>query len=114
VPDLVTVVIGSNDVLSPRSRTGLAERFATLLDRLPQGSVVLNLPNPHREARKVDALLRERAAQGTVVLADMRRQGPRSWRGRLSPDRFHPNDKGYADMAHVFELALDSRGAPPR
>lgn len=112
VPDLVTVVIGSNDVVVPRHRVGLSQRFATLLDGLPHGAVVLNLPNPHKEARRVDALLRERQAQGRLVLADIRRRGPRSWRGRLAPDRFHPNDRGYADMAHVFELALDSRGQP--
>ncbi|WP_406830220.1 SGNH/GDSL hydrolase family protein [Pedococcus sp. KACC 23699] len=109
VPDLVTVVLGSNDVVTPRHRAGLTDRFAHLLDRLPDGAVVLNLPNPHKEARRLDALLRERQAQGRLVLADVRRHGPRSWRGRLAPDRFHPNDRGYEDMAHVFELALDSR-----
>ena len=113
VPDLVTVVLGSNDVVTPRYRAGMSDRFATLLDRLPEGAVVLNLPNPHKEARRLDALLRERQAGGSLVLADIRRHGPRSWRGRLAPDRFHPNDKGYAAMAHVFELAIDSRGAEP-
>ncbi|KQU71004.1 hypothetical protein ASD62_05190 [Phycicoccus sp. Root563] len=113
VPDLVTVVLGSNDVVTPRYRAGMSARFATLLDRLPDGAVVLNLPNPHKEARRLDALLRERQAEGRLVLADIGRHGPRSWRGRLAPDRFHPNDKGYAAMAHVFELALDSRNVPP-
>jgi lysophospholipase L1-like esterase len=109
VPDLVTVVIGSNDVVTPRYRAGMSDRFASLLDRLPEGAVVLNLPNPHKEARRLDALLRERQAQGRLVLADIRRNGPPTWRGRLAPDRFHPNDKGYAAMARVFELAIDGR-----
>ena len=105
-PALVTVVIGSNDVVSPRHRRGLAERFAVMLDRLPRGAVVMNLPNPHREARRIDDLLRARSAAGQVVLADMRREGPRSWRGLLAADSFHLNDRGYAAMADVVENAL--------
>ena len=105
-PALVTVVIGSNDVVSPLHRHGLAERFADLLDRLPHGAVVMNLPNPHREARRLDDLLRTRAAAGQVILADMRREGPRSWRGLLAADSFHLNDRGYAVMADVVESAL--------
>ena len=50
----------------------------------------MNLPNPHREARRVDALLRERAATGRVVVADMRGEGPRSWRGLLAPGLVPP------------------------
>jgi len=104
---LVTVVIGSNDVVVRKHRRGLVGRFTELLDRLPDGALVSNLPNPHREARTVDAMLRERAEAGRLVLVDMRRDGPRSWRGRLASDKFHPNDRGYADMATVVERALD-------
>ena len=113
-PDLITVVIGSNDVVSPRLRGGLAERFAQMLDRLPDRTVVMNLPNPHREARRVDDLIRERAATGRVVLADMRAGGPRGWRGLLAPDSFHPNDRGYAAMADVVAQALEGAGLPHR
>lgn len=113
-PDLVTVVIGSNDVVSPRFRRGLTERFEALLDRLPDHSVVMNLPNPHREARRVDDLIRRRTAAGTLVLADMRADGPRGWRGLLAPDKFHPNDRGYAAMADVVARALERSGIPRR
>lgn len=113
-PALVTVVAGSNDVVSPRYRGGLAERFTALLDALPEGSVVMNLPNPHREARRVDELIRERAETGRVVLADMRAFGPRSWRTMLAPDFFHPNDRGYAAMADVVGRALVGAGLPRR
>lgn len=113
-PALVTVVIGSNDVVSPRYRAGLSDRFGGLLDRLPRHTVVMNLPNPHREARRVDALIRERVAMGQVVLADMRAGGPRSWRGMLAPDSFHPNDHGYAGMADVVGQALAAAGLPRR
>jgi lysophospholipase L1-like esterase len=107
---LVTLVIGSNDIVAARHRDGLLERFTAMLDQLPASAVVANLPNPRREARLVDALLRERAAAGRLVLADMRDEGPRSWRGRLASDLFHPNDRGYADMATVVEHAVDRAG----
>jgi len=111
---LVTVLIGSNDIVLRRHREGLVGRFEQMLDRIPPQAVVANLPNPRREARAVDTLLRERAAAGELVLVDMRRQGPRSWRGRLASDSFHPNDVGYADMATVFASAMGGAGLPDR
>lgn len=103
MPELVTVLIGSNDVFSRGQRTGLVQRYTDLLDRLPQGAVVGNLPNPHREVVEIDRILRERDARGDLHLADLRRQGPRSWRGLVAADWFHPNDAGYAGMADVIE-----------
>ncbi|MEO7060625.1 MAG: SGNH/GDSL hydrolase family protein [Lapillicoccus sp.] len=111
-PALVTVIIGSNDIFLRRHREHLLTGFTEMLDRLPAGAVVSNLPNPRGEARLVDALLRRRQDDGTLVVADMMRDGPRSWRGRLAPDTFHPNDRGYADMAAAFERALDRSGLP--
>ena len=77
---------------------------------LPDHAVVSNLPNPHREARAIDAMLRERADAGRLVLVDIRRDGPRSWRGRLASDKFHPNDQGYADLATIVERAVERAG----
>ncbi len=81
-----------------------------MLDLLPEHTVVANLPNPHREARAIDARLREHAESGRLVLVDIRRDGPRSWRGRLASDKFHPNDQGYADLATIVERAVDRAG----
>jgi lysophospholipase L1-like esterase len=107
---LVTVVIGSNDVVLPRYRRHLVARFAQLLDRLPPGTVVSNLPNSRPEARVADHLLRDRELAGRVVRADTRGQAPGSKRGLLSRDAFHPNDVGYAVIADAFEHALTRRG----
>jgi lysophospholipase L1-like esterase len=109
-PALVTVIIGSNDIVVRRHRRGLAERFDRMLELLPEHTVVANLPNPHREARAIDAMLRERAESGRLVLVDIRRDGPRSWRGRLASDKFHPNDQGYADLATIVERAVERAG----
>ena len=109
-PALVTAVIGSNDIFVRRYRERLLERFTEMLDRLPQGAVVSNLPNPHQEARQIDEMLQRRQREGRLVLADMLRDGPRSWRGKLAADKFHPNDRGYAEMAAAFERAFDRSG----
>lgn len=105
-PALVTVLIGSNDVIRRKYRAGLPGRFAAMLDGLPDGSVVANLPNANAEADEIDAMIRDRVRAGRLHLAEFR--GPRtmSWRGKLASDHFHPNELGYADMAAVFAEAL--------
>jgi lysophospholipase L1-like esterase len=100
---LVTVLIGSNDVVWRRYRADLPEAFAEMLTLLPDGAVVANLPNPHRAARAVDRMLRDSTR---IITADLRREGPRSWRGKLAPDHFHPNDRGYAEMTDVLARAV--------
>ncbi|MDQ2755004.1 MAG: SGNH/GDSL hydrolase family protein [Actinomycetota bacterium] len=109
---LVTVIIGSNDIVLGSHRSQLVDRFADMLERLPHGSVVSNLPNPRREAAAIDTLLRDRDERGELVLADLRHDGAKSWRGRLAPDMFHPNDRGYREMAAAFERALSRAGLP--
>ena len=76
-----------------------------LVEELPPGAVVSNLPNPSAAAREVDRMLRTRGAERGLRLADIRRH-PISWRGKLAPDFFHPNDAGYAAMADVLEPAV--------
>ena len=101
---LVTVVIGSNDVVWRRYRSDLPASFARLVEELPTRSVVSNLPNPHQAARAVDRVLDTRGAERGLVVADIRHH-PISWRGKLAPDFFHPNDAGYAAMALFIEPA---------
>jgi lysophospholipase L1-like esterase len=108
-PDLVTVVIGSNDLISRRWRVGLAERFTQLLERLPHGAVVATQPGGRPGSAELNRLLDRAAAAGDIVLAEFRTPRMRSWRGKLSADHFHPNDLGYAGMADIVRDAL-----PPR
>jgi lysophospholipase L1-like esterase len=103
-PALVTVLIGSNDVVWRRYRAELPEAFEQMLAVLPEGAVVANLPNPHKAARAVDRMLRD---SDRIVTADLRREGPRAWRGKLAPDHFHPNDRGYAEMTAVLARAVN-------
>ena len=106
VPALLTVVIGSNDVVSPRLRAGL-HRTVHQPPRRPPRRARWSPTCPTRTARRGGSCPAPGArACGTLVVADMHRQGPRSWRGKLAADKFHPNDAGYAAMARVFDLAL--------
>jgi lysophospholipase L1-like esterase len=107
-PDLVTVLIGSNDLTRRAYRDRLPAAFAELLERLPVGSVVANLPQPRSAARRVNVLIERAVRQRGLVLADMldRRHAPTSWRGRLAEDHFHPNELGYAGLADTFHHAI--------
>lgn len=105
-PALITVVIGSNDVVRRRYRADLPAAFSELLAALPPGAVIANLPNPHRAALAVDRLARAAVTARGLRLADMRTPQLRSWRGRLAADHFHPNDLGYAGMAAVVAGAV--------
>lgn len=101
---LVTVLVGSNDLFGRRRRRReLPTAMRELVDRLPAGAVVASLPQPRTAARRANRWIDAAAAAGRVRLVDMRVHGPDSWRGRLAPDRFHPNDAGYAALADAFE-----------
>ncbi len=105
--DLVTVLVGSNDLFAGRVfRDGLPEAFADMVRLLPRGSVVASLPQPRAAATEANRHLEVAAAQGQLRLVDMRASGPSSWRGRVAEDRFHPNDAGYSAIADAFEPAV--------
>lgn len=102
--DLVTVLVGSNDLFGGRARRrDLPGAFATLTHRLPAGSVMATLPQPSGAADLANRHVEAAAAAGRITMLDLREAGPSSWRGRLAADRFHPNDAGYAAIADSFE-----------
>lgn len=104
VPDLVTVMIGSNDLFNRRQRHLVEAHAAELVDVLPAGAVVASLPQPRRVARAFNDAVVD---AGQYRLAEFRDPRLRSWSGRLAADRFHPNDAGYAAMAEIMAEAID-------
>ncbi|MBS46051.1 MAG: GDSL family lipase [Nocardioides sp.] len=103
-PDLVTVLVGSNDLFAGRRvRDALPERFGALVDALPRGAVVATLPQPRAAARGANRHVDEAGARGALRVVDMRTDGPDTWVGRVAEDRFHPNERGYAAIADAFE-----------
>ncbi len=105
-PALVTLMIGNNDMNSSRFRGDIPAAMGTLLHRVPRGTVVATQPGPQGSALAVNRAVDEAAAAGRIRVADFRVPDMRSWRGRLAPDHFHPNDVGYAAMARVMAAPL--------
>lgn len=109
-PALVTVMIGSNDLVSRRWTALLPDAAEEMLARLPAGTLVANQPATARPAvrafnRQVDDAVEQRG----LVLADFRDPRMRSWRGKVAADHFHPNDRGYAGMAELVGEAVGRR-----
>ncbi|MEQ3551799.1 GDSL-type esterase/lipase family protein [Pseudonocardia nematodicida] len=105
-PDLVLCLIGSNDLMNPRHQDGVGDRYVSLLDALPRGTVIGNQPGTFAAALQVNGLIDDAARTRGLVPAELRDPRTRHWRGKLSSDRFHPNDAGYAAIAEVFTEAL--------
>lgn len=101
----VTVVTGNNDLMSPRLAPFLAESAQLLVDALPPHTVVARQPGMQRAAAAYNHVL-DRAASRGIVAADFRIPHLRDFLGRLGQDRFHPNDRGYAQMAAVARTAF--------
>lgn len=111
VPDLVTVMIGSNDLVSRRWREALPASAAEMLRRLPAGTVVATQPGDARPSVRIfNRLVDEAARERGLVVADFRDPRMRSWRGKVAEDHFHPNDRGYAGMAELMGEAVAARG----
>lgn len=104
--DVVTVLVGSNDLFARRHRDGLASQFEQLVQVLPSGAIIGLLTQPSAAARAVNDLLQAQQATRSLRLVDLRTDGPSSWRGKLAGDHFHPNDLGYQGIAAPFHEAL--------
>lgn len=100
--EFVTVLIGSNDVMSPVHGRLLPEAFAELLEILPPGAIVASVPSPAGPAREANRHLADAARAGRVHAVPADKLRPSAWRGRLAGDRFHPNNAGYAMIADLF------------
>jgi lysophospholipase L1-like esterase len=107
-PDLVTVLIGANDMF-PRSRRAPAVgQYAALLDALPAGrAIVAPLPQRNGPARAINALIDRAADRGQVRVATFPESSLWSLFGTLAEDHFHPNERGYASIAASFGQAMD-------
>jgi acyl-CoA thioesterase-1 len=100
--DLLTAVVGGNDAL--RTRETLWRRdVEDLCTTLPPGAVVATVARGvfERKTARVNALLRERAAERGLRVADLWAHTGPPYRG-LYLDGFHPNDRGYLQWADAL------------
>jgi lysophospholipase L1-like esterase len=114
-PALVTCGIGSNDILGTAPKK-VHSNLRDLIGRLPSSSVVMDLLLPDRFwavgglcspyvasiSRTIHATARERG----LPVAEVSRHVRPPWRGKLTPDLFHPNDAGYRYQTGALLAAL--------
>lgn len=106
-PELVTAVVGGND-LRRTPQPLLLARLPELVAALPDGAAVATLPRGLREARAREAnalLLRLTAARELTVVDLWAATGP-PWRGKYA-DGLHPGPAGVSDWVRAFGQALD-------
>ncbi|WP_406831713.1 SGNH/GDSL hydrolase family protein [Pedococcus sp. KACC 23699] len=103
-PALVTVLIGSNDMLRHDHRASLSDHYGQLLHALPHGALVAMPVRTLGPLLTVKRQVEQAAAQGRVVVVPVR-LGLRNH----SEDHFHPNDLGHQSLADDFLGVLRTR-----
>ena len=127
-PDVVVLLVGTNDVTHLSQTHQLAEDTAYLLARLhrrgapvvmsslPEFGAMRSVPGVMRTALRLRAILVRRIHQRAVLdarsgvdLVDVRGLVGHEFRTNsdlMSPDRFHPSEAGYSRIADVLAPAV--------
>lgn len=105
-PDLVTALVGGNDL----RRTGLPvllEQVRALVAAVPPGTAVATFPQglSRRRAEPANALLRQLAAQRGLPVVDLQAATGPPYRGRYA-DGLHPNALGTTAWVAALSTAL--------
>jgi len=109
VPAMVTVLIGSNDVIHHDLRVSLLDHYRTLVDAVPPNTFVLL---PERSGGVFGEIARLVADNSR---ADAVRAVAVHLSGRLrAEDHFHFNDNGYSQVANDFVTVVLQNGTDQR
>ncbi len=103
-PELVTVLIGGNDIVRRDLRAQLPENYRAMLSALPAGALVATVPRTRGVQAEVGRIVRQAADAGTVVAVPLDLAV-----GARAADHFHPDDTGYAAIAAGFTTAILDR-----
>jgi lysophospholipase L1-like esterase len=103
-PDLVTVLIGSNDIIRRDLRARLPANYRAMLSALPAGALVATVPRTRGVQAEVNRIVYEAEAAGAVVAVPLHFAA-----GARAADHFHPDDTGYAAIAADFTTAILTR-----
>jgi lysophospholipase L1-like esterase len=119
-PDLITCGAGVNDILYSTPGT-LFNDLRALLARVPEGTVMLDLPLltgfwwivgrmsvPY--ITRINRVIREVASERDLKVAAVSRNFGAPWAGKFSVDSFHPSQDGYRDWSRALLEALPSPG----
>lgn len=107
-PQLITCVIGSNDLMWRRGVRGVTKDANRCVDRLPEGTWVSKLNGPGPRPGIVNSAFERGADTKNHQLFNVWNWP--SGRGALAQDRIHPSDIGYGHMAELAWSALVEGG----
>jgi lysophospholipase L1-like esterase len=103
-PELITVLIGSNDIIRRDLRARLPQHYRAMLSALPKGALVATVPRTRGVQVEVNRIVHEAEAADAVVAVPLHFTP-----GARAPDHFHPDDAGYAAIAADFTAAILAR-----
>lgn len=103
-PQLVTCVIGSNDLMWRRGIRGVTKDAKRLVDRLPAETWVSKLNGPGPRPGMINSIYQRGADTKGHQLFNIWNWP--SGRGALAQDRIHPSDIGYGHMAELAWKAI--------
>tara|TARA_B100000700_G_C14910818_1_gene792163 strand:- start:342 stop:1067 length:726 start_codon:yes stop_codon:yes gene_type:complete len=105
-PDLVTAIIGSNDVMWRRHKGNISRDAREMLKVLPTGTFLSKVSRSRKKGRRalINSAFNESAHDEKIHLFN-------SWNwptgeGMWAEDRFHPNDYAYRYIANNLWFAL--------
>ncbi|MEM7094010.1 MAG: GDSL-type esterase/lipase family protein [Actinomycetota bacterium] len=103
-PDLVTCVIGSNDLMWRRGSRGVFRDAEKCVERLPAGTWLSRLNGPGQRRQRLNEIFDQATA-----LRGLEKFNIWSWpsgRNALAADHIHPSDLGYEYMADLAWEAI--------
>ena len=119
-PDVVTLDIGANDVIFPRSNLEVfTESLSVILDTVPRGSFIADVPwvmipgmdkQSVAMAERAAELIAERGHHLVELHRPSRELGYFRYHRKTAKDWFHPNDAGYLEWADAFWDAIERSG----
>ena len=122
-PGLVTCGIGANDILFS-APAKLFSDLRVLLDAVPEGTVMLDLPVPKGfwwivgmcsvpYISRINRVIHAVADERKLLVAEVSIQFRPPWAGKFSVDSFHPSQDGYRDWARALLAVLPAGGHGP-
>lgn len=113
---LVTCGVGVNDVFYSSPGRLFAD-MRTLLAKVPDGTVMLDLPLPTRLAGifgrisapyvlRINRVIHEAAAARELPVAEISANFTAPWAGKFACDSFHPSQDGYRDWTRALLAAI--------
>lgn len=110
-PDLVTCVIGSNDLMWRRGTQGVVDDAQAVVEALPQGTLLSKLSSPGKRPGIINESFGDAERSGGVHLFNIWRWP--SPKGAMAADKWHPSDIGYGHMANLAWDAITGHPQSP-